>query len=91
MDNCRQLERRIAAYSFAMWEMTLFLDTHPNSSCALEKFKELRCARQQLIEEYEAQYGTFVLTSDQVDGDCWTWVNSPWPWECKGGNGYVAV
>lgn len=91
MDNRTQLERRIGAYAFALWEMTLFLDTHPDNTCALEKFKEFRFERDRLIAEYEEQYGPYVLTSDRVDGECWTWVHGPWPWEYKGGNGCVAV
>lgn len=86
MDNAMQLKRRIGAYSFAIWELTLYLDTHPQCACALGKYHEFKQARRQLIDEYETQFGPFVLTSNDVKGECWTWVDGPWPWECRGGN-----
>ncbi len=86
MDNCTQLKHRIGAYQFAIWELTLYLDTHPHSVCALEKYHEFVAMRRRLIEEYEAQYGPWVMDSNSVRGDCWTWVDGPWPWECRGGN-----
>lgn len=85
MDNCAALKQRINAYQFAVWEMTLYLDTHPQSTCALEKFKELRAMHHRLIEEYEEQYGPWMPTSNSVEGDRWSWVDGPWPWEGKGG------
>lgn len=86
MDNCTALKQRINAYQFAVWEMTLYLDTHPQSACALEKYKELRAMRRRLIEEYEEQYGPWMPDSNSVDGECWSWVDGPWPWEGKGVN-----
>ena len=84
MDNCVLMKNRIGAYQFAIWEMTLYLDTHPQSTCALEKLYELRQMRDRLIAEYETQYGPWVVTSNDVQGDRWSWVDGPWPWEGKG-------
>ena len=85
MDNCAQLKRRIGAYQFAIWEMTLYLDTHPQCAYALAKYHEFMEVKDRLIEEYEEQYGPWVMTSNDVRGDCWSWVDGPWPWEGKGG------
>ncbi|MBR2405732.1 MAG: spore coat protein CotJB [Clostridia bacterium] len=86
MDNCALLKNRIGAYQFAIWEMTLYLDTHPCSECALAKLYELRQMKDRLVAEYEAQYGPWVMTSNDVQGERWTWVDGPWPWEGRGGN-----
>ncbi len=88
MDNRMQLRRRIQAYQFAIWEMTLYLDTHPHDTCALAKRAELMAASKRCREEYESQYGTLIITSQDVpcDATCWSWVDSPWPWECERGN-----
>ena len=51
----------------------------------MEKFKELRAMHHRLIEEYEEQYGPWMPTSNSVEGDRWSWVDGPWPWEGKGG------
>ncbi len=86
MDNAAVQKRRIGAYAFAILELTLYLDTHPQSLCALPKLNELQARRRQLIEEYEAQYGPLVMTSNHESTNSWTWIDGPWPWECRGGN-----
>lgn len=80
-NNACALRRRIGAYRFAVWEMTLYLDTHPDCAAALEKLRELQAVTGRLVEEYEGQYGTLVLTSDEACGERWSWVDGPWPWE----------
>ena len=89
MDN--QLKRRIHAYDFALLEIGLYLDTHPADTCALNKRQELQAERAALVSEYEMNYGPYVVTAADVKGDCWTWVNGPWPWEYERGKCHVAV
>ena len=81
MDNRMQLKQRIGAYQFAVWEMTLYLDTHPQCAAALSKYDEYRAMVARLIEEYEANYGAWEPDSNSVRGECWSWVGGPWPWE----------
>lgn len=80
-NNACALKRRIGAYRFAVWEMTLYLDTHPDCTAALEKLREFQAITGRLVEEYEQQYGPLVLTSDDVPCERWSWVDGPWPWE----------
>jgi len=77
------LNDRISAYDFALWEMTLYLDTHPNDGAAMELTEAYRRKRQELTEWYEGQFGPRTILSSEVAGDRWDWVNSPWPWEGK--------
>ncbi len=81
MDNRAALVRRIHALDFALLELNLFLDTHPDCEEALYKRREYQAERMALIEAYESQYGPYVVTAKQVQGEHWSWVDGPWPWE----------
>ena len=83
----KAVEKRIDAYRFALYDLSLYLDSHPCD----EKAMQLRGAyRQQLaalIDEYEQHYGPYVLTMTDVE-DSWTeWVKDPWPWDNEKGDG----
>lgn len=76
------LRRRIAAYDFALVEMNLYLDTHPDDKEALALMYAYRRKRAELVETYEAQFGPYENTAQSVNNpDRWSWVDSPWPWE----------
>lgn len=81
------VEKRIAAYKFALYDLGLYLDSHPCDPQALQ----LRCVYKErlanLIDEYEQHYGKYVVTMTDVE-DCWTeWVKDPWPWDVVKGDG----
>lgn len=92
MNECRnnqcmtkaRLRERIAAYDFALLEMNLFLDTHPDDDNALQMMDAYRQKRMELIGAYECRFGPYVVTAADVSGDRWSWVDDPWPWECTG-------
>ena len=70
---------------FAIYEMVLYLDTHPNSGKALRQLMQYRAERKKAVEEYERMFGKFVATHDDAAGDNhWDWVDDPWPWENEG-------
>ncbi len=75
------LLRKISTYSFAMLDLQIFLDTHPNDEKTLAKIRKYREMLMPLREEYENAYGP--LTKSEVTNN-WDWVNSPWPWETEG-------
>lgn len=82
MDNKMQLQQGIRAYDFAIWEMTVFLDTHPDDAEAIKLRDFYKEKRGEWIAEYEKQYGPYITTSDRVSGgNRWVWIDSPWPWE----------
>ena len=83
-----QLLNRINQVSFAVDEMILFLDTHPDNEEARAYFEEKSALRNEALEEYAKLYGP--LTIDTANDTCsrsWEWVQQPWPWELplKGG------
>ena len=76
------LMRRIAAYSFTMWELGIYLDTHPMDEKALKTRADVRQKRMVLVQEYEMKYGPYVVTSEDVNAAArWTWIDNPWPWD----------
>lgn len=82
MEDKAKLVHRIYELDFALYELTLFLDSHPTSSRALELIGEYRDLRSKLIEEYEEKYGKYVLTHADVPlSESWQWLEGPWPWD----------
>ncbi len=76
------LKRKIHAYDFAIYEIVLFLDTHPENTKALEMLAKLRAERTQAITMYEKSYGSYETTHSAVKlGKRWQWIDGPWPWE----------
>ena len=79
----QQLQDQIKAFDFALIEMNLYLDTHPCDKEALQLTGVYRSKRDLLIETFERRFGPWAITADKTptDGEKWTWVNDPWPWE----------
>lgn len=79
----KQLFQYINQVSFAVDDIKLYLDTHPEDVYALEYYTKVRDARKRAVEEYNRRFGP--LTADQVmSKNYWTWVMDPWPWEREG-------
>lgn len=77
--NREMLFRRINAIQFAMWELHIFLDTHPCDESAIEKYNALNDQRIVLTEQYEERFGP--LEPEGGNEARWEWANGPWPWE----------
>lgn len=85
MNNKAKLIRYIDALDFALYEMILFLDTHPDDRRALAAFENYRQKRKAAIREYESRFGNYVRKAIDVKPDgSWEWAEGPWPWEYKG-------
>lgn len=83
-DNRRELLDEINKFSFAVNDVTLFLNTHPDNQEALEYFEKCNKKRQSALRKYADQYGPLTLDSACTEAECWSWNQSPWPWQ-KGG------
>lgn len=78
-----KLMQVITKASFAMDDVKLFLDTHPNCQEALEYYHKAKEIRDRAWEKYTEEFGP--LSSYQVEScDSWDWNKGPMPWE--GGN-----
>jgi len=71
--------------SFAIVEMTLYLDTHPNEKEAIDYLNHYNRKKRQLMKEYAMKFTPLTVECAQ-DNDCehWKWALDPLPW--KGGN-----
>lgn len=78
MENREKLLKRLSAAQFAVWEIHLYLDTHPHDKMAFESYKKYKDRYDALLKEYTEKFGG--ITPDTT-ADRWTWVDSPWPWE----------
>ncbi len=80
MGEQQQLMQMIRKYDFALYELQLYLDTHPNSVQALRLWKQDREMQQKLRHTYVQKFGP--IQPDQSDGSMpWSWNKGPWPWE----------
>ena len=80
------LLKKINEVSFAVDDILLFLDTHPDCQEALDFYRQNVAIRKEALSEYARLYGP--LTIDTADDSCtrsWEWIQQPFPWEMKGG------
>lgn len=78
--NKEQLLHWIDMVSFAVVEITLYLDTHPRDEEALKFFNHYVNLRGSAMHAYAEKYGP--LTIDTASPDTyWAWAEQPWPWE----------
>ena len=78
--NERELMMKIKKYSFAIKELNLYLDTHPNCRRALalfQKYKSLKCDAE---NEYVQNFGP-IIPEQSDNPQRWNWIDGSWPWE----------
>lgn len=73
----------IQMYTFALKDIILYLDIHPDDKYILTKYKDYSKELKTLKSKYESIYGP-LCSFDANNTDKWTWINNPWPWD-KGG------
>lgn len=74
------LMHRLQTSSFAVDDLELYLDTHPDDQQALEAFCQVRAIRDLVVKQYQAEVGP--LTAEESPcGTHWAWADRPWPWE----------
>ena len=72
--------RELSALAFALYDLQLFLDTHPNDVNAITLYNQYRQKYLALVAEYERRYGPLTALNGAADNQ-WKWIRSPWPWE----------
>ncbi len=78
-----ELLYQIQMYMFAIKDIILYLDLHPNDNIILKKYYEYKSKYNELKNKYENEFGP--LCANNVKDSKWTWIDNPWPWD-KGGN-----
>lgn len=83
---------KICEVSFALTDLTLYLDTHPACDAAISLFQQTQKKRKELMKQFARNY--YPLTTDCVDenhcdGKNFCWTLGPAPWE--GANAVCSV
>lgn len=78
---------QIMEYDFAVNDLNLYLDLHPEDEAIYEKFREYVKTCIELKDRYAKEYGP--LTLEQVNSKNYEWMKNPWPWDKSGGSMYV--
>ena len=67
--------------SFAVDDIKLFLDTHPQDPAALEYFNTYSELRRQALEDFAQAYYPLTIDTVPACARSWEWATSPIPWE----------
>lgn len=72
---------QVMQYKFALNDLDLYLDTHPNDKEMIALYNKYLAIEKQMCDKYENMYGPLTLDSNYLGTNTWNWKNSPWPWE----------
>ena len=78
--DCRREEMmmQIRELDFAIVELGLYLDTHPDDQKALCLHREYAKKLKDLKDKYQKVYGPLT---NHYPCNKWRWLEEPWPWE----------
>lgn len=76
-----ELMKKIKCYNFAIIELALYLDTHPDDERAICLHNSYNKTFRDLKDKYQKVYGPLTIF---YPCNKWRWLEEPWPWE--GGN-----
>lgn len=76
----KALWEAFGAVSFAMDELRLYLDTHPDDEEARALFQSYAERRHELLVQYTNEYGPMDSYFMNTDNG-WSWVDEPMPWK----------
>lgn len=80
MKNRNELMHTIQRYDFALYDLMLYLDTHPKCREALQLYAKYRKQREEAVSEYVSRFGPINALQSDTDKR-WNWGNGPYPWE----------
>ena len=83
-----ELLLEIMELSFAINDLNLYLDLHPEDSKMLKKFNDLVEKSCKCEMEYVKNYGALEVI-DNTSDEKFEWIKNPWPWDNEGGTKYV--
>ena len=69
----------IYEYDFALNDLALYLDLHPEDITMYNFFKKVNDEKKYYVDIYESRYGPLELCS--TDYTNYEWVDGPWPFE----------
>ena len=72
---------KVREYTFALIDLNLYLDTHPNDVEKIKVFNQYSTQLRQVTNEFESRFGPLSLSSEYLNSYPWAWISTPWPWE----------
>ena len=83
MNDRTTLLKEIDEVSFAINDLTLFLDTHPDCREAMEQFQQLAPRREALMKQYAETYEPLTVdcAGKLPPSGLFSWTEGPAPWE----------
>ncbi len=79
----QKLLLEVQEYSFAMWDLNLYLNTHPTDTKAMSLFEQYRTLYNKALSDYENKYGSLNVGQTNTNSSYWPWNKEPWPWEVE--------
>ena len=69
--------------AFVIQELALYLDTHRDDREALEMYQAYQEMYHRAMMEYQKKCRP-LNHQNPTEGDCYAWLDDPWPWEYAG-------
>lgn len=76
----------VQVLAFAVQELALYLDTHPEDMEALELYRQYQQLYQKVSQAYEREKRPLNHAAPGR-GDTYAWLDDPWPWEYAANKG----
>lgn len=73
----------LMALSFALNDLNLYLDTHPEDQDTIKLYNSIVNKRKVLADTYQAMFGPLIAWQYSGSNEKWDWVDDPWPWQRK--------
>lgn len=71
----------VQKFGFAMWDLNLYLNTHPMDRNVMMLFDQYRNMYKKAKSEYEGKYGALCFENTNSNLGYWPWNKNTWPWE----------
>ena len=81
VNNQAKMLTDIDSLEFALIDLNLYLDIYPDDKDVVMLFNKYRNEQNELLHNYQNEYGPILLNSDALSNMPWMWDNKPWPWE----------
>ena len=74
----KEMLKKIKCLKFAVTELALYLDTHPDDKKALCLHNKYSKELKEICDKYQKVYGPLTI---EYPCNKWRWLEEPWPWE----------
>ena len=75
------LLKEINETSFAVTDLTLYLDMHPDDTKALEMFNKVKAQRKAAMDAFEKEFYPLTVDCISLNKDNWKWNQAPATWK----------